>query len=109
MLATDDINAAIAQEMIFQEDRIRQYWDGKQILGRLVARDLQLIEPVAWDIYLLYFSGTIWKGEKMPAPDFWMHQLNERSDLILDPVRLMAEVQKAIQTTDDKGGRLPNR
>jgi hypothetical protein len=29
MLATDDMNAAIAQEMFFQENRIRQYWDGK--------------------------------------------------------------------------------
>jgi hypothetical protein len=33
----------------------------------------------------------------MPAPDFWMHQLNERPDLHLDPERLMAEVQKAIE------------
>ena len=44
-------------------------------------------------------TGAMWKGERIPAPDFWMHQLNERSDLILDPNRLMAEVQKAIEAT----------
>lgn len=108
MLAADDMDAAIAQEAFFQEERIHQYWDGKQVLGRLVARDLQLTDPVAWDIYLLYASGTIWKGEKMPAPVFWMHQLNERSDLFLDPVRLMAEVQQAIKTAH-KGGKPSNR
>ncbi len=36
---------------------------------------------------------------KRPTPDFWMHQLNERPDLLLDPDRLMAEVQKAIEAT----------
>jgi hypothetical protein len=35
----------------------------------------------------------------MPTPDFWMHQLNERPDLLLDPGRLMVEVQKAIEAT----------
>lgn len=41
----------------------------------------------------------MWKGERIPDPDFWLHQLNERPDLLLDPDRLMAEVQKAIEAT----------
>ena len=96
MLAADYLNTAIAQEVFFQDERISQYWDGEQVFGRLVSRSLELAAPVAWDIYLLYSPGTIWRGEMMPAPDFWMHQLNERPDLFLDPARLMAEVQKAI-------------
>ncbi len=35
----------------------------------------------------------------MPIPDLWMHQLNERPNLRLDLVRLIAEVQKAIEAT----------
>jgi hypothetical protein len=98
MLAADDWDAANVQEAYFQDKRISQYWDGEQVFGRLAARGLGLNEPVAWDIYLLYHPGTIWVGGKMPAPNFWMHQLNERPDLLLNPVRLMAEVQEAIQS-----------
>jgi hypothetical protein len=98
MLAADDLNAALAQEAFFQDRRVHQYWDGERIFGRLVARRLALAAPIAWDIYLLFFPSTNWRGEKMPAPDFWMHQLDERPDLYLEPTRLMAEVQKAIKT-----------
>ena len=97
-MTADDIDAAIAQEAFFQNERISQYWDGEQVFGQLAARGLGLDEPIAWDIYRLYSPGTIWAGEKMPAPDFWMHQLNERPDLLLDPARLMAKVQKVIQS-----------
>jgi hypothetical protein len=97
MLAVDDLDAAIEQEALFQDERIYQYWDGERILGRMVSQTLILSDLIAWDIYLLYFPGAIWKGDRIPIPDFWMHQLNERSDLLLDPVRLMAEIQKAIE------------
>lgn len=97
MLASDNLDAAIVQEAVFQDDRLSQYWDGERVLGRLVSCSLALSGPVAWDIYLLYSYGTIWKGEMMPTPDFWMHQLNERPDRYLGPPRLMAEVQKAIE------------
>ncbi len=97
MLAGDDLNAALAQETYFQETRIHQYWDGERVFGRLAAQGLGLNEPIAWDIYLLYYPGTIWSGEKLPIPEFWMHQLDERPDRLLDPARLTAEVQKAIQ------------
>lgn len=99
MLAEDDRDAAMAQEEVFQDTRILQYWDGERVFGQLVSETLKLSTPIAWDIYLLYSPGTIWRGETMPDPDFWMHQLNERPDLLLDPGRLMAEVQKAIKAT----------
>jgi hypothetical protein len=99
MLASDDLDAALAQEALFQDERVSQYWDGERALGRLVSQTLKLAAPVAWDIYLLYAPGAMWKSERMPSPDFWMHQLSERPDLFLDPTRLMVEVQKAIETT----------
>jgi hypothetical protein len=99
MLTNDDQDAAIAQEAVFEDERVSQYWDGERALGRMVSRTLKLAALVAWDIYLLYSPGAMWKGEWIPTPDFWMHQLDERPDLLLDPDRLMAEVHKAIEAT----------
>jgi hypothetical protein len=100
MLVADDLQAAIAQEALFQDGRITQYWDGERALGRLVSRGLKLAAPVAWDIYLLYAPGAMWKGEKMPTPNFWMHQLAEPAGLRLDPDRLKAEVHNAIERAE---------
>ena len=97
MLTADDLKEAIAQEALFQDERIFQYWDGERVLGRLVSETLKLSAPFAWDIYLLYLPGAMWNGKRIPNPDYWMHQLNERPDLLLDPDRLMAEVQKVIE------------
>lgn len=101
MMADDNLKAALEQEALFQDERVSQYWDGERVLGSLVSQNLKLAAPVAWDIYLLYSPGAKWKGEGMPLPDFWMHQLNERADLFLDPARLMAEVQKAVEAVPE--------
>jgi hypothetical protein len=53
MLAADDLDAAIAQEALFQDERVSQYWDGEHALGRLVSQTLKMSAPIAWDIYLL--------------------------------------------------------
>lgn len=97
MLPADNLDAAIVQEALFQDQRVSQYWDGARGLGLLVSQTLKLSASIAWDVYLLYAPGAIWQGERIPAPFFWMHQLNERRDLFLNPDRLMAEVQKAIE------------
>ncbi len=47
MLATDDLDAALAQETSFQDEWVSQYWDGERALGRLVSRTLQLAAPIA--------------------------------------------------------------
>lgn len=100
MLVADDLQAAIAQEALFQDGRITQYWDGERALGRLISQNLKLAAPVAWDIYLLYAPGAMWKGKTIPTPDFWMHQLAEPAGLRLDPVRLQAEVHNAIERAE---------
>jgi hypothetical protein len=102
MLEADDLNAALAQEAIFRDERLTQSWDSKRALGKMVSRLLALSVPIAWDTYLLYPSGARWEGESIPAPDFWMHQLDERPDLLLKPDRLMAEVQRAMDATQVK-------
>jgi hypothetical protein len=85
MLAADDLSAALAQEASFREERITHYWDGERELGRLVSQTLRLSTPIAWD------------NGRVPVPDFWMHQLDERSDLRFDPEKLLIKVRKAIE------------
>ena len=102
MLSADDVNAVLVQEALFQDKRVSQYWDGKRVLGRMVSQTLNLSTPFGWDIYLLYSPGATWKNRRLPMPDFWMHQLDERSDLRLDPKMLLTEVRKAIEA--DRNG-----
>lgn len=96
MLPADNRAAALRQEALFQDERLSQYWDGERALGRLISATLKLAIPVAWDVYLLYHPGAAWGDAGMHGPDFWMHQLDERFDLLLDPGRLRAEVQDAL-------------
>ena len=98
MLEGDDRRAAVKQASLFQDQRITHYWDGERVLASLVSQALNLAAPFAWDIYLLYSPGKTWHDEEMPQPDFWMHQLNERPDLLLDPAMLMREVRKAVES-----------
>lgn len=102
MLTADNLGAALARGASFQDERISQYWDGTRIAGRMVSHILKLSTPVAWDIYLLYSPGAMWKDGRLPMPDFWMHQLDERSGVRLDRERLLTEVRKAIEA-DSKG------
>lgn len=97
MLKDDNLDAALGLEGFYKDERITQYWDGHRALGRMISKSMKLAAPIAWDIYLLFSSGAVWEGESISTPDFWMHQLDERPDLLLDSNRLMAEVQKAIE------------
>ena len=106
MLAGDNLEAAIHQEASFQDRRISHYWDGERAVGRRVAQTLGLTAPIAWDIYLLYPAGIKDEGEDFPLPHFWMHQLDERPDLLLDPARLTSEVQRLIEDSSNKDLRL---
>lgn len=100
MLAADDLPAALAREAELRDGRVSHYWDGRRALGRLAARSLNLSAPTAWDIYLLYPPGVSWAQEALPAPLFWMHQLDERPDLLLDPARLDEAVRQALSLID---------
>lgn len=57
----------------FKDDRLSYYWDGGRVTGEDWSKTLG-IDGRAWDVYLLYGSGSQWEGAA-PAPSFWMHQL----------------------------------
>lgn len=60
------------------DPRVRHWWDGDR-WGQTAFRDpLRLPAGTpAWDVYLVYAPGVGWRGERPPAPTFWMHQLSK--------------------------------
>lgn len=97
MLVTDDLNAAEQREIGFPDPRLTHFWDPDRILGGLLARTLKLKASVAWDVYLVYPPDHPWDAELPPAPESWVHQLDEEPGLLLDPLRLKRTVQAMIE------------
>jgi len=55
----------------------QQYWDGNDLLGQQYKQVLGWNDD-AWDVYFLYGPKARWTGNLPPAPDFFMHQTEER-------------------------------
>ncbi len=55
----------------------KQYWDGNHLLGEQYKQVLGWNDN-AWDVYMLYGPKAQWSGDLAPAPDFFMHQDNEK-------------------------------
>jgi hypothetical protein len=96
MMAEDDLAAALIQKELFQDKRVEHYWDAEKVLGKMVADSMLENTPIAWDIYLLYQPGAQRDSEKLPLPDFWMHQLEEDENLRLNPESLQKQVKTTI-------------
>ena len=65
MLDNDERPAADEMSTTFTTRATSQYWDGKQLLGKEVAKSLHL-DDVAWDIYLFYPPGAVWTDAGLP-------------------------------------------
>jgi hypothetical protein len=96
MMADDDIETAIIQRELFQDNRVQHYWDADKVLGKIIADSLLENTPIAWNIYMLYQPGAKWNSENFPSPDFWMHQLEEDESLRLNPGVMYQKVITAV-------------
>lgn len=76
MLPGDSEATAKEKTIIFNDARVRQFWDPDQRSGKVIAESLGYNGKVAWDTYLFYQSGSKWI-EAPPAPAYWMHQISE--------------------------------
>ncbi len=71
---SDGAGAASRAAVIFDDPRVAQFHDPRQLVGQAFAKGL-LNSPPAWDIYLFYARGSAWTDRGPPAPVRWMHQL----------------------------------
>ena len=76
MLPGDSEITAREKAAIFNDPRVRQFWDPGQLSGKAVAEALGYKGRVAWDIYLFYTPGSKW-DEYPPEPAGWMHQISD--------------------------------
>ena len=71
---SDGADAATQAAVIFDDLRVAQFYDPRQLVGQTFAKGL-LRSPPAWDIYLFYARGSTWTDRDPPRPTQWMHQL----------------------------------
>ena len=78
---------------VVTDARARHYWDGAELLGKFYEGMLPTPGTPAWDVYLLFAPGVRW-GKTPPAPNLWMHQLNQSAGRHLDPDAFAAAVER---------------
>ncbi|UCG07063.1 MAG: hypothetical protein JSV83_24740 [Desulfobacterales bacterium] len=61
---------------MFNDFRIRQFYDPNQLSGKAIAKTLGYDGRVAWDIYLFYATGSKWVRQP-PTPNYWVHQIRD--------------------------------
>jgi len=83
---SDDLRASRRATVLFPDDRVTHYWASTLDVGELFQDPLGLTDEVAWDVYLVYRPGREWivfghdgidTPENPPAPDDFMHQLEQ--------------------------------
>ena len=78
MLPDDSRDAAVRASAMFDDARMRQYYDPERLAGRAVAASLGGDDHVAWDIYLFYAPGRRWDAAQS-QPVAWAHQLGTQA------------------------------
>jgi hypothetical protein len=76
MVEGDSLDAAQAAARTIVDLRARHFYDAEHRAGKAIASVLGGEGEIAWDTYLFYPKGSVWK-DRPPIPQFWMHQLAE--------------------------------
>ena len=101
MLDTDNLDTANERETKFSDPRLNQFWDEDQVFGKLLSQTLQVTNPIAWDVYLVYLPNHSWNGELPPLPEIWMHQQDWEPAFFIDPPRLKEYVPTVLERTPE--------
>jgi hypothetical protein len=83
--------------VLVPDRRASQFWDPREVVGTNYGRLLGINYP-AWDVYMLFRPGIIWRGDTPPKPDFWMHQLGGVTNAPrLDPVEFAHQADRLLK------------
>ncbi|MDZ7344565.1 MAG: hypothetical protein ONA90_08615, partial [candidate division KSB1 bacterium] len=80
VLPTDNRNWAAKRMNELSDHRVRHFWDGDQLMGKIWLPVLGLEGPLSWDTYFLYDHKVRWANQPT-VPNFWMHQLSYEENL----------------------------
>ena len=97
VLGGDNREAAERATKKIPDKRAVHFWDDDQSLGLIYGKIVELPRnrKLAWDIYFLYGSETVWK-KVPPKPADWMHQLGN-DEKLLNGEKLQEMVQKQLK------------
>ena len=74
MMDSDAFEAAQRAAKKFKDRRVKQFYDPQQLSGRIFAKSLGYGGNIAWDMYMFYPQGAVWR-DMPPPPEAFMHQL----------------------------------
>ena len=69
------------------DSRARHYWDAQMIVGS-AFQPIVGSRAAAWDTWLLFDKNAMWRGDSVPRPAWWEHQMSSGPpELMLDANR----------------------
>jgi hypothetical protein len=69
------------------DPRAKHYWDGR-MLARSAYQRVVKSKAAAWDTWLLFDKSVMWRGDTVPQPAWWEHQMSSGPPtLMLNPDR----------------------
>lgn len=72
-LGAEDKHVASATALV-PDRRARHYWDGGMLAGTAFQPIVGSSAP-AWDTWLLFDKHAMWRGDSVPRPAWWEHQM----------------------------------
>ena len=75
-MSSDSHKAAQKAVEKFGDKRVKHFYDPQHLAGRAFAISLGQDDKVAWDIYMFYPCGALWR-DLPPSPKAYMHQLRD--------------------------------
>jgi hypothetical protein len=77
MIDSDAESTAIVAAQSIDDDRIQHFYDPDRLAGKAIAQRLGQRDVIAWDIYMFYSVGSVWRL-RPPMPIAWAHQMGDQ-------------------------------
>ncbi len=105
VLRSDDRASVDKARQIFPGERVTQYWDGDQSLGKTYGKVVKLPRErlLAWDIYFAFDRKSQW-NEKAPKPTDWAHQLGRDKRTLKNGEALRQSLERLLEDRTKNDG-----
>lgn len=73
-LGAEEKHVASATALV-PDARVKHYWDGQMIVGSAYQPMIGSHAP-AWDVWMVFDKNAMWRGDSLPRPAWWEHQMS---------------------------------
>lgn len=101
VLKSDSRESVEKARRLFADQRVTQYWDGDQRLGKTYGKIVELPNnrSLAWDIYFAFDKKAQWTDQP-PEPATWAHQLGRDDRLLGEGETLRAAIEELLNDSN---------